>query len=37
MWQKQKTGKLKPIRFARRFLSDTEKNVMIELEFLAAV
>ena len=26
LWQKQKTGELKPIGFASRFLSDTEKN-----------
>ena len=27
LWQKQKDGNLKPIGFASRFLSDTEKNM----------
>ena len=27
LWKKQPDGKLKPIGFARRFLSDTEKNM----------
>ena len=38
LWQKQKHGKLKPIGFDRRFLSDTEKKYAInELELLAVV
>ena len=38
LWQKQKDGKLKPIGFASRFLSDTEKKYAInELELLALV
>ena len=37
-WQKQKTGELKPIGFASRFLSGTEKKYAInELELLAVV
>ena len=36
LWQKQKTGELKPIGFASRYLSDTEKKYAInELELLA--
>ena len=38
LWQEQPNGKLKPIRFASRFLSDTEKKHAInELELLAVV
>ena len=38
LWQKQKNGNLKPIGFASRFLSDTEKKYAInELELLAVV
>ena len=38
LWQEQPDGKLKPIGFASRFLSDTEKNYAInELEVLAVV
>ena len=38
LWQKQKDGNLKPIGFAIRFLSDTEKKYAInELELLAVV
>ena len=38
LWQKQPDGKLKPIGFASRFLSDTEKKYAInELELLAVV
>ena len=38
LWQKQKDGNLKPIGFASRFLSDTEKKYAInELELLAVV
>ena len=38
IWQKQPDGKLKPIGFASRFLSDTEKKYAInELELLAVV
>ena len=38
LWQEQPDGKLKPIGFASRFLSDTEKkNAIIELELLAVV
>ena len=38
LWQKQKTGELKPMGFASRFLSDTEKKYAInELELLAVV
>ena len=38
LWQKQKTGELKPIGFASRFLSDTEKkNAINDLELLAVV
>ena len=38
LWQKQKDGNLKPIGFASRFLSDTEKKHAInELELLAVV
>ena len=38
LWQKQKTGELKPIGFASRYLSDTEKKYVInELELLAIV
>ena len=38
LWQEQPDGKLKPIGFASRFISDTEKNYAInELEFLAVV
>ena len=36
LWQEQPDGKLKPIGFASRFLSDTEKKYAInELELLA--
>ena len=38
LWQEQTDGKLKPIGFASRFLSDTEKKYAInELELLAVV
>ena len=38
LWQKQKDGNLKPVRFASRYLSDTEKKYAInELELLAVV
>ena len=38
LWQKRKDGNLKPIGFASRFLSDTEKKyAIIELELLAVV
>ena len=38
LWQEQPDGKLKPIGFASRFLSDTEKKYAInELELLAVV
>ena len=38
LWHKQKDGNLKPIGFASRFLSDTEKKYAInELELLAVV
>ena len=38
LWQEQPDGKLKPIGFASRFLSDTEKKfAIIELELLAVV
>ena len=38
LWQKQPDGKLKPIGFASRFLSDTEKKYASnELELLAVV
>ena len=38
LWQEQPDGKLKPIGFASRFLSDTEKKYPInELELLAMV
>ena len=38
LWQKQNDGKLKPIAFASRFLSDTEKKYAInELELSAVV
>ena len=38
LWQPQKTGKLKPIGFASRFSSDTEKKYPInELELLGVV
>ena len=38
LWQKQKDGNLKPIGFASRFLSDTEKKYAInELDLLAVV
>ena len=38
LWQKQKDGNLKPVGFASRFLSDTEKKYAInELELLAVV
>ena len=38
LWQKQPDGKLKPIGFASRFLSDTEKQYAInELELLVVV
>ena len=38
LWQKQKSGELKPIGFASRYLSDTEKKYAInELELLAVV
>ena len=38
LWQEQLDGKLKPIGFASRFLSDTEKKYAIdELEVLAVV
>ena len=38
LWQDQPDGKLKPIGFASRFLSDTEKKYAInELELLAVV
>ena len=37
-WQKQKTGELKPIGVASRYISDTEKKYAInELELLAVV
>ena len=37
-WQEQHNGELKPIAFASRFLSDTEKKYAInELELLAVV
>ena len=38
LWQRQKDGSLKPVGYASRFLSDTEKKYAInELELLAAV
>ena len=38
LWQEQPDGKLKPICFASRFLSDTEKKyAMNELELLVVV
>ena len=38
LWQEQSDGKLKPIGFASRFLSDTEKKYAInELELLAVL
>ena len=38
LWQKQKDGNLKPVGFASRYLSDTEKKYAInELELLAVV
>ena len=38
LWQKQKDGNLKPVGFASRYLSDTEKkNAINELELLAVV
>ena len=38
LWQKQKDGNLKPVAFAGRYLSDTEKKYAInELELLAVV
>ena len=38
LWQEQSDGKLKPIGFASRFLSDTEKKYAInELELLAVI
>ena len=38
LWQKQKSGELKPIGFASRYLSDTERKYAInELELLAVV
>ena len=38
LWQEQHNGQLKPIAFASRFLSDTEKKYAIdELELLAVV
>ena len=38
LWQEQENGDLKPIAFASRFLSDTEKKYAInELELLAVV
>ena len=38
LWQEQHNGELKPIAFASRFLSDTEKKYAInELELLAVV
>ena len=38
LWQKQKDGNLKPIGFASKFLSDTEKKYALnELELLAVV
>ena len=38
LWQEKPDGKLKPIGFASRFLSDTEKKYAInELEVLAVV
>ena len=38
LWQEQPDGKLKPIGFASRFLSDTEKKyAIIDLELLAVV
>ena len=38
LWQEQPDGKIKPIGFASRFLSDTEKKYAInELELLAVV
>ena len=38
LWQEQPDGKLKPIRFASRFLSDTEKKYAVnELKLLAVV
>ena len=36
-WQEHYNGKLKPIAFASRFLSVTEKNAIIENELLAVV
>ena len=37
LWQKQKDGTLKPVGFASRFLSDTEKKYAInELELLSS-
>ena len=38
LWQRQKNGNLKPVGYASRFLSDTEKKYAInELELLAGV
>ena len=38
LWQEQPDGKLKPIGFASRFFSDTEKKYAInDLELLAVV
>ena len=37
LWQEQLNGTFKPIGFASRFLSDTEKNAINELELLAVV
>ena len=38
LWQEQENGELKPIAYASRFLSDTEKRYAInELELLAVV
>ena len=37
IWQEQPDRKLKPIGFSSRFLSDTEKNTINELELLAVV
>ena len=38
LWQKQKDGNLKPVGFASRYLSDTEKKYAInELELLTVV
>ena len=37
LWQEQPDGKLKPIGFASRFLSDTKKYAINELELLAVV